>query len=190
MQKTSNPTISGPFGPGGTVGEDFVARSGVPADDVRRFAAPAENYATVLISAGTNKLFIEPGRDVYRLDTEANALTVDLTTIEGGADGQQIALLQSNPLHAIVVKDGPDDDGADDQLVVPGGDFTLRAGDIILLKYIASLLRWIEVGRYWPSKSFVDPTSGPRSATLADLPVVSGREVHYTLLAAGAEIVF
>lgn len=168
MRYTSIPTIPGPLAPGGTVGSDFVAASGIPADDVRMLAASAADYTTVLISSGTNKLFLEPGRSVYRLDTEVDAPTVDLTTIEGGADGRQIALLQGNLLHAIVVKDDNDLD-ADDQLIVSGGDFTLRNGDIILLKYKKSLLRWIETGRYWPSKFYVDATADPRLATISEL---------------------
>jgi hypothetical protein len=74
----------------------------------------------------------------FTVDTESDAATDDLVTINGGIDGQVVTLSPDNDTRTVVVKDGSN--------LQLNGDFTMDSNvDMITLKKIGS--NWREVSR-------------------------------------------
>jgi hypothetical protein len=77
----------------------------------------------------------------HRVDTEADAATDDLTTINGGTMGQFLTLRAENGARDVVVKDGTGN-------LQIEGDFTMNnVQDTITLIYDSNLTAWLEVAR-------------------------------------------
>lgn len=78
---------------------------------------------------------------LHRIDTEANAASDDLDTINSGSDGDFIVLRAENAARTVVLKDGT-------------GNLDLWSGDVelddtdkyIILTYDGTLLKWVIVG--------------------------------------------
>lgn len=92
--------------------------------------------AELTIAAGA----VTRTQSFHRIDTEADAATDDLDTINGGTEGDILVLRAENSARDVVVKDGTGN------LQLAGGDFTLdHAHDTITLIYDGS--NWIEMCR-------------------------------------------
>ena len=77
----------------------------------------------------------------HRVDTEADAATDDLATINGGTMGQYLTLRAENGARDVVVKDGTGN-------LQLEGDMTLNnTQDTITLIYDSTLTAWLEVAR-------------------------------------------
>ncbi len=78
-------------------------------------------------------------KDWHRVDTEADAATDDLDTINGGSEGQVLTLRAENSARTVVVKDGVGNLRLE-------GDFSLdNIEDTITL--IFDDPNWLEMGR-------------------------------------------
>jgi len=97
------------------------------------------NTATELtISAGV----VTATQTLHTIDTEADAATDDLVTINGGADGDVLYIRAVNAARDVVLKDGTGN------LELDGSDITLDNTDpYICLIYDSSLTKWIMSGR-------------------------------------------
>jgi hypothetical protein len=77
----------------------------------------------------------------HRVDTEADAASDDLATINGGVDGARLVLRAENTARTVVVKDGTGN-------IQCAGDFSLdNTQDTIELIYDGTLTAWLEIGR-------------------------------------------
>lgn len=77
----------------------------------------------------------------HNVDTEANAASDDLDTINGGADGMRLVLQANNAARTVVCKDGTGN-------LKLAGDFSLdNTEDTIDLIFNAVLNAWCEIGR-------------------------------------------
>ena len=77
----------------------------------------------------------------HRIDTEGDAATDDLATINGGTMGQYLTLRADNGARDVVVKDGTGN-------LQLEGDFTMNnVQDTITLIYDSNLTAWLEVAR-------------------------------------------
>jgi len=116
----------------------------------------------VVIDAGTNSMAVSGGffglgapttltidaagaitatKSNHYVDTFGAAATDDLTTINGGAEGDILVIGTANSARDVTVKDGTGN------LRLAGGDFTLsNTDDQLMLKKIAGSV-WVELGR-------------------------------------------
>lgn len=77
----------------------------------------------------------------HRVDTEADAASDDLDTINGGIDGAVIILRAADSTRTVVVKDGTGN-------IQCAGDFSMdNAQDTITLIYSGALTAWLEISR-------------------------------------------
>lgn len=77
----------------------------------------------------------------HNIDTEADAASDDLDTINGGADGDRLVIRANNAGRTVVVKDGTGN-------IQCAGDFSLdNTQDTMELIYDGTLTAWLEVGR-------------------------------------------
>jgi hypothetical protein len=77
----------------------------------------------------------------HSVDTEADAASDDLDTINGGTDGMRLVLRASDSGRTVVVKDGTGN-------IQCGGDFSLdNIQDTIELIYDGVQTAWLEIGR-------------------------------------------
>jgi hypothetical protein len=101
---------------------------------------------TQLRTAMTGELTIATGAitvtgGYHRVDTEADAASDDLVTINGGVDGARLVLRAENASRTVVVKDGTGN-------IQCAGDFSLdNTQDTIELIYDGTLTAWLEIGR-------------------------------------------
>ena len=146
------------------IGGDYVLLSGLPLQ-LSMSAAPATllngmiwyntttttlngyiNGGTVALSGNGTELTIATGviaitSAYHRVDTEADAATDDLATINGGVMGQMLTLRAENGARDVVVKDGTGN-------LQLEGDCTLNnVQDTITLIYDSNLTAWLEVAR-------------------------------------------
>ncbi len=77
----------------------------------------------------------------HRIDTEGDAASDDLSTINGGVDGMRLVIRAENAARTVVVKDGVGN-------IQCAGDFSLdNTQDTMELIYDNTLTAWLEVGR-------------------------------------------
>ena len=112
------------------------------ADD----SAYADFACRALVNPMTSELTIATGAitatgSYHRVDTEADAASDDLDTINGGVDGMILTLRAENDARTVVVKDGTGN-------IQIAGDMTLdNVQDTITLRYDGTLTAWLELGR-------------------------------------------
>lgn len=120
-----------PFGNGGSNTALYVGRN--------EWETPLTfTGRTVTISTGA----ITVTQDIHWVDTEGAAASDDLTTINGGHDGQILTLRAADAARTVVVKDG--------STLRLAGDFTMdNSQDSITLRYYAvdSGGTWVEMAR-------------------------------------------
>ena len=76
---------------------------------------------------------------VHKVDTESDAASDDLDTINGGEDGQWVLLKAANGSRSVVVKDGTGN-------IAGPGDITLdNLQDTVLLNYDLATTTWLVV---------------------------------------------
>lgn len=99
-----------------------------------------------LITPMTSELTIASGvvtvtGGFHNIDTEADAASDDLDTINGGVDGMKLTIRANNTARTVVVKDGTGN-------IQIAGDMTLdNTQDTITLIYDGTLTAWLEIGR-------------------------------------------
>lgn len=77
----------------------------------------------------------------HTIDTESDAASDDLDTINGGADGQLLVVQAENSTRTVVAKDGTGN-------LQLAGDFSLdNTQDSLTLLYSAALSAWVEISR-------------------------------------------
>lgn len=175
-----------------TVGQDHISATGMLVDELRGLSTNYQGIDRATPSDG--EIIYEDGRLTYPLIPEGQTTTATLKNVVGADNGALIILVAADPDRPITIADdqGPGDDGVTGILVC-GGDFTLRSGDAFACKYNATILRWVEVGRIWASRSTDDleypPLSRARLHQIADLASgVRPSERHMVLLAVDTEI--
>lgn len=144
-------------------------------DEVGQFAIGTErgsstgaDYQTTTVQKRTvlsdNSIAREAASGVFILSTLDGADTAILSSITGGEDGDRLTLLveddTDNPRTITIQDTGEDelDESKEQEIIVLGGDFAMQAGDGIIVEYVASMKRWIERSRDWPSKVYSDQT--------------------------------
>lgn len=199
MIPTSVAQMPGPASIGAwVIGSDFVVDSGLSAAYLRRVVA--EDKSETLHVPASQELTYEPGRLVYGLKAEPGSTSATLATIDRGHKDTMVIFYVADATHAITFTD----DSGDEGLLVGGGDFVLRSGDVLAFRYNATVQRWIEVGRIWASRPYVDAedpppstarlskhltsVSNPHGVTAAQ--VGGAGENHITLLAVETEVTF
>tara|TARA_R110000824_G_scaffold47353_3_gene134954 strand:+ start:15073 stop:15780 length:708 start_codon:yes stop_codon:yes gene_type:complete len=97
------------------------------------FGAPTElTIATGIVTATKSN---------HTIDTEGDAATDDLITINGGSDGDILVLRAANGSRVPTVKDSSGN-------ILTEGDFVMNAvDDTITLMYVASFSKWVEISR-------------------------------------------
>lgn len=104
---------------------------------VEKAIFPASGVGTLTISAGV----ITIDANISRVDTESAASTDDLDTVNGGTDGQIIALYGRDNGRDVTLKDGAGN-------LSLAGDFTLAVRKhTIMLLYSAQDAVWLELAR-------------------------------------------
>jgi len=77
----------------------------------------------------------------HNIDTEADAASDDLDTINGGVDGMRLVIRANNAGRTVTVKDGTGN-------IQCAGDFALdNTQDTMELIYDSTLTAWLEIGR-------------------------------------------
>lgn len=100
-----------------------------------RYLAPMKSELTIATGAVTSV------GSYHRVDTEADAASDDLDTINGGADGAILILRAENAARTVVVKDGTGN-------IQCAGDMSLdNTQDSITLIYDGTLTAWLELSR-------------------------------------------
>lgn len=78
----------------------------------------------------------------HLINTESNAATDDLDTINGGTAGALLVLQASNDARTVVVKNGTGN------ILLSGSDFSMdSANDILVLFYSSVPAKWVEISR-------------------------------------------
>lgn len=150
--------LPGPLAEGGLIGFDRVAESGIDPELMRHTVETAPAASVILVNDTDRRLVIEPDRSVYRLDTDGLVASVNLETIIGGADQQLIYLTGYDARRLIALGDDvldAESESVDDSLILSGGSLSLRPEDIIAVRYIADVKRWLEVGRLLAAKPYM-----------------------------------
>jgi hypothetical protein len=130
-------------GGGGGTTRDLVL--GTAGTERMRFGASGRATMSTLFNLGTTtELTIATGvitvtKSYHRVDTEANAASDDLDTINGGSEGDLLVLRAEDGSHTVVVKDGTGN-------IECAGDFSMdNAFDRITLLYSGGA--WVELCR-------------------------------------------
>lgn len=77
----------------------------------------------------------------HTIDTEGDAASDDLDTINGGVDGMHLTIMAEDGARTVVAKDGTGN-------LQLSGDCTLdNAQDTLTLLYVAALSAWVEISR-------------------------------------------
>ena len=125
-------------------GLDAVQIGGGTAGDIADFRAVRSTLKNLVSLGATSELTIAAGvitatKSFHRVDTEADAATDDLDTINGGAEGDLLILRAENDARTVVVKDGTGN-------IQCAGDFSLdNVQDTITLIFDGSA--WLELSR-------------------------------------------
>lgn len=115
-----------------------VASGSILNSDVTRGQLRVDTISELTISSGE----VTITQAFHKIDTESDASTDDLETINGGLDGSLLFLRSANSARTVVVKDMAGN------INLAGGDFSLTAtNDVLMLMYDGSISRWLEVGR-------------------------------------------
>jgi len=92
------------------------------------------------ISGGAITVDVATDGNLFYIDTEGGAASDNLDTINGGVDGQVIALMAKNDAHTVIIRD----------ITVGAGNIRNRVSfsmdsdrDIALFLYLATLSEWI-----------------------------------------------
>ena len=133
---------------GGGAADSGISRSGAGIIEVNNGTAGTfrDLKSRSLITPMTSELTIATGvitvtGSYHNVDTEADAASDDLDTINGGVDGMEVVLRANNDGRTVVVKD------ATGNLQI-AGDMTLdNTQDTITLIYDGTLTAWLEKGR-------------------------------------------
>ncbi len=174
--------MTSPFAIGSSqavIGEAYVAstssNSSLSPFGVGTGAQPKVN---ILSDGSINHV---PGRSDYILGASGTTAGT-LSRIDDAVDGDVVTLWVEDDLlnpTTITVSDSASAAGAGDvdetktfEIIVAGGDFDMKAGDALQIKYVASLKRWIEVARLWVSQSYADIAP---EVDLIDADLLGGR---------------
>jgi hypothetical protein len=114
-----------------TIKNDLVSDGSVTVGDMLNLGTATElTIATGVITAT---------RSYHLVDTELDAASDDLDTINGGTEGDILVLRPANAARTVVLKDGADN-------LLLAGDFSLDANaDVIVLLFIGGF--WVELTR-------------------------------------------
>jgi hypothetical protein len=188
MRYTSIGTLPGPLIVGeGRIGYDHIAPTGFSREWLNQRLAEEPDAAVLLVSSVEKQVAIEPDRLLYTLDNEAEAATGSLERITGAVDGQIVIVRASDGDRVVMLVDGGEvvEDELSGQFVVPGGDVTLRDGDMVVLEYNAAVGRWIGNSVFRSAEVSVAEPDSPVAEIPAHLPAI-----HATLHeAGGADVV-
>ncbi len=146
MRLTSVGALPGPMIVGeGRIGYDYVAPGGLSREWLNQRLVEEPDAAVLLVSGVEKRVALEPDRRLYTLDNEAEAATGSLERITGAVDGQIVIVRASHVDRVLTLVDGGEvvEDELAGQFIVPGGDITLRDGDMVVLEYNATIGRWI-----------------------------------------------
>ena len=145
LENTTADIDSTDASPGGNGGIRFygtrfiaVAAGSILNSDVTRGQLRVDTVFELTIASGE----VTITQAFHKIDTEADASTDDLVTINGSLDGSLLFLRAENSARTVVVKDNTGN------INLAGGDFSLTAtNDVLMLMYDGSISRWLEVGR-------------------------------------------
>lgn len=179
MRATSVGSLPGPIAiEQGLVGFDYVARTGLSREWLDRRLAEEPESAVLLVSPAEKRITVEPDRVIYILDNEATAATGSLERIVGAEDRQIVIVRISHRDRTVTLSDGGDvvEDELSGQFVMPGGDITLRDGDMVVLAYNAGIGRWIGHSVFRAEEVSVADTG------IIDIPAHDHSLEHYVLV--------
>ena len=123
--------------------------SGLLADDQHVLDSEVLNVAlgkTTATFTSATELTVATGavtktQSIHRIDTEADAATDDLATINGGADGNLLMIRAENTARTVVLKNGTGN------LELNGADILLTDTDpYVILLYDGALAKWVLAG--------------------------------------------
>lgn len=109
----------------------------------------------------------------HTLDTEGDASTDTLDTINGGVDGLEVALMQENSARDITIGHN-----TGNILLAESVNFTFNtANDIIILRYVGVLSKWVETSRRKDSGTFTIGTRFFQGETTHDIAVEGAQAI-------------
>jgi len=98
------------------------------------------------ISTGAVTVSPSSGEGFYQIDTESDASTDDLATINGGADGDVIVIRPENDAREVVLVETGNIQLPDDESI-----YLFDIEHYVILRYELSLTKWVVIGGVYPT---------------------------------------